>query len=70
MREQQQGRDAVVRVLVVDDQQLMREGIASPLRIQDGIEIIGTAANGQEALEQAVSMHYCDYFPNVPYLAK
>ncbi len=56
MREQQQGRDAVVRVLVVDDQQLMREGIASLLRIQDGIEIIGTAANGQEALERAVSM--------------
>lgn len=56
MREQQQGRDAVVRVLVVDDQQLMREGIASLLRIQNGIEIIGTAANGQEALEQAVSM--------------
>jgi DNA-binding NarL/FixJ family response regulator len=56
MSEQEQGRDAEVRVLVVDDQQLMREGIASLLRIQDGIEIIGTAANGQEALEQAVSM--------------
>lgn len=56
MREQQQGRDVVVRVLVVDDQQLMREGIASLLRIQNGIEIIGTAANGQEALEQAVSL--------------
>lgn len=55
MSEQQHERDAAVRVLVVDDQQLMREGIASLLRIQDGIEIIGTAANGQEALEQAVS---------------
>ena len=56
MSEQQQEQDAAVRLLVVDDQQLMREGIASLLRIQDGIEIIGTAANGQEALEQAVSM--------------
>lgn len=54
MSEQQQ--DALVRVLVVDDQQLMREGIASLLRIQERIEIIGTAANGQEALEQAISM--------------
>jgi DNA-binding NarL/FixJ family response regulator len=52
---QQQGPDAV-RVLVVDDQHLMREGIASLLSIQEGIEIVGTAANGQEALEQAVSM--------------
>lgn len=56
MNEHQQGQDTVVRVLVVDDQQLMREGIASLLSIQEGIEIIGTAANGQEALEQAVSM--------------
>jgi DNA-binding NarL/FixJ family response regulator len=56
MSERQQGQDVVVRVLVVDDQQLMREGIASLLSIQDGIEIIGTAANGREALEQAVRM--------------
>lgn len=42
-----------VRVLVVDDQQLMREGIASLLSIQDGIEVVGTAANGQEAIAQA-----------------
>jgi DNA-binding NarL/FixJ family response regulator len=40
----------------VDDQQLIREGIASVLRIQDGIEIIGTAAHGREALEQALSL--------------
>jgi DNA-binding NarL/FixJ family response regulator len=47
--------DPAVRVLIVDDQQLMREGIASLLKIQPGIEIVGTAANGQEALEQAMS---------------
>src|SRR5690348_13982801 len=43
-----------VRVLVVDDQRLMRDGIASLLSIQDGIEVVGTAANGQEALERAL----------------
>jgi DNA-binding NarL/FixJ family response regulator len=52
----EQSLNSPVRVLVVDDQQLMREGIASLLRIQDGIEIIGTAANGQEALDQALRM--------------
>ena len=56
MSEPQQPQDAMVRVLVVDDQQLMREGITSLLKIQDGIEIIGTAANGQEALEQAMRL--------------
>lgn len=45
-----------VRVLVVDDQRLMRDGIASLLSIQDGIEVVGTAANGQEALEQALAL--------------
>ena len=42
-------------VLVVDDQQLIREGIASLLGIQPGIEVVGTAADGREAVEQAPS---------------
>jgi DNA-binding NarL/FixJ family response regulator len=51
----QQSPDPAVRVLIVDDQHLMREGIVSLLKLQEGIAIVGTAANGQEALEQAVS---------------
>lgn len=46
----------MIRVLVVDDQQLIREGIASLLSIQDGVEVIGTAADGQSALEQAEAL--------------
>lgn len=42
-----------IRVMVVDDQQLMRDGIASLLDIQEGIEVVGTAADGQEAIDQA-----------------
>ena len=45
-----------VRVLVVDDQQLIREGIASLLGIQEGIEVVGTADNGQEAVVQALDL--------------
>lgn len=44
----------IVRVLVVDDQQLMRDGIASLLALQESIEVAGTAANGEQALEQAL----------------
>src|SRR5688572_9886675 len=51
-----QDRESPVRVLVVDDQRLMRDGIASLLSIQEGIEILGTASNGQEAVEQAISL--------------
>jgi DNA-binding NarL/FixJ family response regulator len=49
--------DNAVRVLVADDQRLMREGIASLLSIQNGIEVVGTAVNGQDALEQAMQLH-------------
>lgn len=42
-----------VRVLVVDDQRLVREGIASLLSIQEGIEVVGTAVDGQDAVEKA-----------------
>jgi DNA-binding NarL/FixJ family response regulator len=45
-----------VRVLVVDDQRLMRDGIASLLSIQEGIEVVGDAANGQEAVAQALAL--------------
>ncbi len=42
-----------IRVLIVDDQQLVREGIASLLDIQEGVSVIGTAADGQQAVNQA-----------------
>jgi DNA-binding NarL/FixJ family response regulator len=51
---QEEERHAPTRVLVVDDQQLVRDGITSLLRVQDGIAVVGTATNGQEALEQAI----------------
>jgi DNA-binding NarL/FixJ family response regulator len=48
--------DAPVRVLVVDDQQLMRDGLASLLSIQEGIEVVGVAADGREAIDQALAL--------------
>jgi DNA-binding NarL/FixJ family response regulator len=48
--------DAEVRVLVVDDQALMRDGIASLLSLERGIAVVGTAANGEEAVRQVVEL--------------
>jgi len=45
-----------VRVLIADDQTLMREGLASLLEIQDGIAVVGTAGDGAEAVEQALAL--------------
>ena len=41
-----------VAVLIVDDQRLIREGISSLLDIQDGVSVVGTAVNGQEAIDK------------------
>jgi DNA-binding NarL/FixJ family response regulator len=49
--------DVPVRVLVVDDQRLIRDGIASLLGLQPGVVVVGTAANGRDAVEQAVTLH-------------
>lgn len=38
-----------VKVIVVDDQSLIREGIASLLAIQPGIEVVGTSEDGPTA---------------------
>lgn len=50
------GQNQTVSVLVVDDQRLMRDGIASLLEMQDAIAVVGTASNGQEAIEKAISL--------------
>lgn len=42
--------DTPIRVMIVDDQLLMRDGLASLLDIQPGIDVVGTAENGQKAI--------------------
>lgn len=44
---------AKIRVLLVDDHSILREGISALLNMQDDIETVGEASNGQEAILQA-----------------
>jgi DNA-binding NarL/FixJ family response regulator len=39
-----------VRVLLVDDQALFREGLRTLLEVHDDLEVVGEAGNGEEAL--------------------
>ncbi|WP_328768640.1 response regulator transcription factor [Streptomyces sp. NBC_00286] len=45
-----------VRVLVVDDQRLIRDGIASLLSIRPGIVVIGTAVDGRDAVAKTLEL--------------
>lgn len=41
----------MTRILLVDDQALVRRGLRQLLALEDGVEVIGEAADGQEALD-------------------
>jgi DNA-binding NarL/FixJ family response regulator len=43
-----------IRVLVVDDQALVRAGFRRLLELEDGIEVVAEAGDGAEAVEQAI----------------
>jgi DNA-binding NarL/FixJ family response regulator len=43
----------VIRVLIADDQALVRDGFGMILDAQEDIEVVGSAADGREAVEQA-----------------
>ncbi len=50
----------VIRVLVVDDHTMVREGIEAVLALHKDIEVVGEAVNGQDAYEKALRL-----LPNV-----
>ncbi len=43
----------MIRILLVDDQQLIRDGLKTMIEFQEDMEVVGEATNGREALEQA-----------------
>jgi DNA-binding NarL/FixJ family response regulator len=42
--------DATVRVVVVDDQRVVRDGLVTVLDVLPGVEVVGAAADGEQAL--------------------
>ena len=46
----------MIRVLVVDDEALLRSAFSSLIEAQDDLEVVGEAADGQQAVELAASL--------------
>jgi two-component system, NarL family, response regulator DegU len=47
----------MIRVLIAEDQTLMRHGLRTILELESGFEVVGEAANGQQAVERALATH-------------
>jgi NarL family two-component system response regulator LiaR len=45
-----------IRVLIVDDHAVVREGLRTFLELQDGIEVIGEAGDGEQAVARTVEL--------------
>ncbi len=44
--------DKKIKILIVDDHAMLRDGIRALLNLHEDIEIVGEAAEGREALEK------------------
>ena len=47
----------LIRVLVAEDHAVVREGLCSVLTARYGVEVVGEAADGLEAVERAQALH-------------
>jgi len=46
-----------IRVLLADDQRVVREGLGTLLGLLAGVDVVGTAADGEEAIDLAAELH-------------
>ncbi|MDQ0899067.1 YesN/AraC family two-component response regulator [Paenibacillus sp. V4I7] len=43
-----------MKILIVDDQRLMREGLATIIGLEPGMEVVGTAEDGRDAYSKVI----------------
>lgn len=46
----------MIRIVIADDQRLMRDGLQTMINLSDGMEVVGLAENGRKALELVDSL--------------
>jgi DNA-binding NarL/FixJ family response regulator len=54
-----------IRVLIVDDQMLLRQGFQRLLELEGGIAVVGVAGNGEEALARIADLERGGALPDV-----
>lgn len=49
-------KQEAIRILIVDDQQMIREGLKALIKTEDDLEIVGVAENGEHAFKQVEAL--------------
>ena len=62
---QQQNNSTIIPVVLVDDQQIIRQGLKTLLDLEDDIAIVGDADNGEMALALLEQLNQADQLPAV-----
>jgi DNA-binding NarL/FixJ family response regulator len=55
----------MIRVLLVEDQEIIRQGLKTLLETKPDLRIVGEAENGQQAIEQLAALREQTEFPDV-----
>ena len=59
------GASTIIRVLLVEDQEIVRRGLKTLLETKSDLKIVGEADNGQRAIEQLQELHTMSLAPDV-----
>ncbi len=62
---QQQHHSTIIPVMLVDDQQIIRQGLKTLLDLEEDIAIVGDADNGEAALTQLAQLARTNQLPTV-----
>ena len=62
---QQQNHSTIIPVMLVDDQQIIRQGLKTLLDLEEDIAIVGDADNGEAALTQLAQLARTNQLPTV-----
>ena len=55
----------MIRILLVDDQPIIRQGLANLLENQSDLQVVGDAANGQQAIDRVSALYNTPDQPDV-----
>lgn len=55
----------MIRLLLVEDQEVVREGLKALLELKLDLQVVGEAGNGQQAIDQVENLYYQNRLPDV-----